>query len=170
MRVNMGPEPARSGGRVVRRYRLRKSEIRELKERAARELGKKVEGEVFEVVEEERRLILVDGSVSLLEEGGKLLPFVGEAEGLGRKVVVDMGAVPYLVRGADVMSPGVVRVEGEIRPGEVVVVVDERHGKALAVGEALVSGGEMVGRKGKVVRNLHHVGDSVWRLAEKGFK
>ncbi|MEM2865854.1 MAG: DUF1947 domain-containing protein [Candidatus Hadarchaeales archaeon] len=156
---------------MVRRYRLRKSEIRELKERAARELGKEVEGETFEVVEEEgRRIILVDGSVSLLEEGGKLLPFVGAAEGLGRRVVVDMGAVPYLARGADVMSPGVVRVEGEIRPGEVVAVVDERHGKVLAVGEALVPGEEMVGRKGKVVKNLHHVGDAVWKLMEKGFK
>lgn len=151
---------------MVRRYRLRKSEVRELRERAARELGEEVEGEVFEVVEEGgRRLILVDGSVSLLEEGGKLLPFVGRADGLRRRVVVDMGAVPHLARGADVMSPGVVRVEGEIRPGEVVAVVDERHGKVLAVGEALVAGEEMRGGRGKVVRNLHHVGDPVWRLA-----
>ncbi|MEM0359457.1 MAG: DUF1947 domain-containing protein [Candidatus Hadarchaeales archaeon] len=154
---------------MVRRYCLRKSEIRELKERVEKELGLEVEGKRFEVMEEKgRRLILVDSSLSLLEEGGKIFPFLGWADRLKRKVVVDMGAVPHLARGADVMSPGVVRVEGEIKPGEIVAVVDERHGKALAVGEALVAGGEMMGRKGKVVRNLHHVGDAIWKLAGGG--
>jgi len=160
-----------SGGERVKRYRLKKSQIRELKERVLRELGKEMEGEVEVVEEEGKKLILVGGSVLLLEEGGKLLPFVGRAEAFGlKKVVVDMGAVPHLARGADVMSPGVVRVEGEVRPGELVAVVDERHGKVLAVGEALVPGGEMVGKRGKVVRNLHHVGDRSWRLAEEALK
>lgn len=154
---------------MAKRYCLRKSEIRELKERV-RELGLEMEGGRFEVMEEGgRKLILVDGSPFLLEEGGKLLPFLEWAGGLRKRVMVDMGAVPPLLRGADVMSPGVVGVEGEIRPGEIVAVVDERYGKVLAVGEALVGGGEMMGRRGKVVRNLHHVGDAVWKLA-KGFK
>jgi PUA domain protein len=155
----------------VKRYRLRKSQIRELRERVWRELGKEVEGEVEVVEEEGRKLILVDGSVLLLEEGGRLLPFLGRAGEWGlKRVVVDMGAVPHVAGGADVMSPGVVRVEGEVRPGELVAVVDERHGKILAVGEALVPGGEMVGRRGKAVRNLHHVGDRSWRLAEEALK
>lgn len=155
----------------MKRYRLRKSQIRELRERVWRELGKEVEGEVEVVEEEGRKLILVDGSVLLLEEGGRLLPFLGRAGEWGlKRVVVDMGAVPHVAGGADVMSPGVVRVEGEVRPGELVAVVDERHGKILAVGEALVPGGEMVGRRGKAVRNLHHVGDRSWRLAEEALK
>ncbi|MCQ8897908.1 MAG: DUF1947 domain-containing protein [Hadesarchaea archaeon] len=155
----------------MKRYRLRKSQIRELRERVWRELGKEVEGEVEVVEEEGRKLILVDGSVLLLEEGGRLLPFLGRAGEWGlKRVVVDMGAVPHVAGGADVMSPGVVRVEGEVRPGELVAVVDERHGKVLAVGEALVPGGEMVGRRGKAVRNLHHVGDRSWRLAEEALK
>jgi len=155
----------------VKRYRLRKSQIRELRERVWRELGKEVEGEVEVVEGEGRKLILVDGSVLLLEEGGRLLPFLGRAGEWGlKRVVVDMGAVPHVAGGADVMSPGVVRVEGEVRPGELVAVVDERHGKVLAVGEALVPGGEMVGRRGKAVRNLHHVGDRSWRLAEEALK
>lgn len=152
---------------MVKRYCLRKSEIKELKERIREELGLEAEGKRFEVVEEEgRRLILVDGSPSLLEEGGRLFPFLSWAERLKKRVVVDMGAVPHLARGADVMSPGVVGVEGEIRPGEIVAVVEEKYGKVLAVGEALVAGEEMVGRKGKVVRNLHHVGDAIWKLAK----
>jgi predicted ribosome-associated RNA-binding protein Tma20 len=28
----------------------------------------------------------------------------------------------------------------------------------------------MVGRRGKAVRNLHHVGDRSWRLAEEALK
>ncbi|TDA31382.1 MAG: hypothetical protein DSO04_04120, partial [Hadesarchaea archaeon] len=69
----------------MKRYRLRKSQIRELRERVWRELGKEVEGEVEVVEEEGRKLILVDGSVLLLEEGGRLLPFLGRAGEWGLK-------------------------------------------------------------------------------------
>jgi len=157
---------------LVKRYHLRKSQVKELRERVLRELGKELEGEAFEVLEEgERKLISVDGRAVLTEEGGRLLPFVGRAGEWGlKRVVVDMGAVPPIARGADVMAPGVVRVEGEVRPGELVAVVDERHGRVLAVGEALVPGEDMVGRRGRVVRNLHHVGDWSWRLAEEALK
>ncbi|MGC8849526.1 MAG: PUA domain-containing protein, partial [Candidatus Bathyarchaeia archaeon] len=49
----------------------------------------------------------------------------------------------------------------------VVRVVDERHGKALCVGVALASSSEIfsLGR-GRVVKNLHYVGDEVWRVLD----
>jgi PUA domain protein len=83
-----------------------------------------------------------------------------------KRVAVDMGAVPHVVNGADVMSPGIVSADPEIKAGDVVVVVDERHGKPLAIGLALLDGSAMRAPKGKAVKNIHHVGDEIWRLLE----
>ena len=80
-------------------------------------------------------------------------------------VTVDMGAIKFVNNGADVMAPGIVEADPGIRPGDLVWVRDERNKMPLAVGEALVPGGEMPrGPKGKAVKSLHHVGDPLWEL------
>ncbi len=84
-----------------------------------------------------------------------------------KKVTVDMGAVQFVTTGADVFRPGIKVIDETIEKDEVVVVVDERHGKPLAVGVALLSGKEIKALdKGKVVKIVHYVGDRVWDLAK----
>ena len=79
-------------------------------------------------------------------------------------IVVDMGAVPYVCNGADLMAPGIVEIKGDFQEGGFVVVRDVRHGKALALGKALFSSDQMrATSKGKVVANIHYVGDRLWR-------
>jgi PUA-domain protein len=83
------------------------------------------------------------------------------------KIVVDMGAIPYVCNGADVMAPGIVRVEGEFAKGDVLLVVDEKHGKPLAVGESLEDSASVRNTKqGAVVKNVHFVSDKIWNLAK----
>lgn len=75
-------------------------------------------------------------------------------------VTVDMGAVKFIYNGADVMAPGVVEVDEEISEGNMVWVKEMEHGKPLAIGRAMVDSEEMLeSKEGKVVKNLHHVGD-----------
>ena len=115
----------------------------------------------------ESRLVLVAGKPLILTWEGHYFPTLRGAQLMGsqrRRVVVDMGAVPYVTNGAHVMGPGILEADPTIAPGELVVVVDQRHGKALAIGKALVAGGEMPGNKGRAVLNLHHVGDRLWNL------
>ena len=118
--------------------------------------------EVF-VVGDKARFFNFSGNIfpsihALLEGWGKSLP----------KIIVDMGAVPHVVNGADVMAPGVVRVEGEFMEDSFVVVVDENHGQPLAVGSSVFSA-DIINRmvknkeKGKVVMSLHHAGDSFFK-------
>lgn len=150
----------------IQKYFLRKDRVRELKKQLGPEfgplgggLGKQVEAwklEGGEVILAERKPILI-----LRERPIPVLPAVDRLN-LPR-VVVDMGAVGPVCRGADVMAPGIVEVDEGINPGDLVVVVDERNRKPLAVGEALLPGGEMKGRSGQAVKNLHHVGDEFWR-------
>jgi len=80
-------------------------------------------------------------------------------------VVVDTGAVRFVANGADAMRPGIVSISPDIRAGRPVQVVEERHGKPLAVGIALFDAADMEQQeKGKSVRSIHHVGDDIWNL------
>jgi PUA-domain protein len=80
-------------------------------------------------------------------------------------VKVDMGAVPYVVKGADIMSPGVVAVDRELRKGDWCIVTEERHNKPLAIAEMLVDGAQVDSMdRGKVARNIHYVGDKLWDI------
>lgn len=85
------------------------------------------------------------------------------------KITVNMGAVPFVCNGADVLAPGVVRIEGAFGVDDFVVVVDERHQKPLAVAMALDDSQVVRGlSRGKVAKNLHYVGDALWNLLKKG--
>ena len=82
-----------------------------------------------------------------------------------RYVVVDMGAVKFMAKGADVMSPGITEADPNIKKGEMVVVMDETHRKPLAIGRSLISGKKMIeSHQGKAVKTLHHIGDKIWNL------
>ncbi len=80
------------------------------------------------------------------------------------KATVNMGAVPYVCNGADVMAPGLTGFEGDFEKGDVVVVLDERHQKPIAITLALHNKKE-AGRlqRGKVLKTVHYVGDKVWK-------
>lgn len=111
--------------------------------------------------------IFVDGEPLLFKTEGKIFPTVKGALKLNparRKVVVDSGAVKFIVNGADIMSPGVVEADPSIKEGDLVIVAEEAHGKALAIGKALMSGRDMAGGKGKAVKSIHYVGDDIWKL------
>ncbi len=85
-----------------------------------------------------------------------------------RHVTVDMGAVPFIYNGADVMAPGIVDADPAIRAGDLVWVRDERNRQPIAVGQAEMDGLTMVReRKGKAIKTIHHVGDDIWRLGEE---
>ncbi|RMD57573.1 DUF1947 domain-containing protein [Candidatus Woesearchaeota archaeon] len=85
-----------------------------------------------------------------------------------KRVTVDMGAVRFVTSGADIMRPGIVDLDHSIKEGEFVVIVDETHGKPLAVGKALLCGEEIFrSESGKVVKNIHYVGDSLWKMGDQ---
>jgi len=80
-------------------------------------------------------------------------------------VIVDMGAVGFVTKGADVMTPGIIDADEQIQKSDIVWICDERHHKPLAIGIALIRGDEMKGKHtGKAIKNIHYVGDKLWRL------
>ncbi len=111
--------------------------------------------------------ILVDGTLWFVKNDGRWIPAIPlllERPDLLPRLVVDMGAVPHVAQGADVMRPGITEIP-DTEKGALVQVVDATHGKPLAVGEMLFSAAKMRDMgSGKAVRSLHHVGDAVWKV------
>ena len=115
-------------------------------------------------------LYLFEGKPFLFKSEDKLIPtlFFENYISSAPKIVVDMGAVPHLCNGADVMAPGVRRVEGEFLKGDFVKIVDEKYGKVIAIGDALFNSNEIIKlTQGKVIRNLHHVGDNIYEVSKR---
>jgi len=159
--------------RLRKRHRLRQKEIASLAARISSELGTSVFGDIVDID-------LAEGpGFDAVYVGGKILAFVIDgapfltvrgllAYGASKRyVTVDMGAVRFVYNGADVMGPGIVDCDPEIKPGDLVWVRDVNNRRPLAVGRALISGQEMLAKpKGKAVKSLHHVGDKIWALDE----
>jgi len=84
------------------------------------------------------------------------------------KIVVNMGAIPYVCNGADIMAPGMVKIEGIFNANDYVLVIDERHHKPLAIATALTNSQTTLSlQHGKIAKNIHYVGDSLWNQLKK---
>jgi len=97
----------------------------------------------------------------------KFVPFLGSPKVLALlpSVEVDEGAIRFLLNGADVMRPGIKRLDDWGAPGSLVVVKEGKKGRAIAIGLSTVSGEEASAMtKGSCLKNLHHVGDAYWSL------
>jgi len=158
-----------------RRYSLKSKDAKLILNEVAERLkmnvdalfGSKAKVEVVEV--EFGQIYLIGGKPLFFKVGARVLPTLlfQDFAALAPKVVVDMGAVPYVCKGADVMAPGIVRVEGEFGKGELVLVVDEKHGKSLALGESLYDSETARSTKqGAVVKNFHFVSDKIWNFVK----
>ena len=156
---------------VKSRHHLRSDDIDEIRMEIADGLGVDIDGESFELVEfvdADYEVVLVDGDplVFYVDEDPFLTVRGANAHDPDTGVVVvDAGAVSFVSDGADVMRPGIVEADREIRADDLVVVAEESHGKVLAVGRALVDGDEMVGDSGTVVESIHHVGDELYEFS-----
>ncbi|HDM92085.1 MAG TPA: RNA-binding protein [Candidatus Korarchaeota archaeon] len=113
------------------------------------------------------RVLLLGGKPVLVQKAtGEVIPFIGavRTEGLRLKtVVVDSGAVRFILNGADVMGPGIVEADEDIEEGDLVVVLEERYRAPIAVGIALRPFAE-IRERGKSVKNLHHAADRATAL------
>ena len=115
-------------------------------------------------------IVFVDGEPLAFQRKGEIIPVLVNQAALATlpTIVVDMGAVPHVVGGADVMAPGIRSIRGVFSSGQLLVVVDEKHGKHLAIGRALSNSVDLgKTKKGKVVENLHYVGDAIWEIVKE---
>ncbi|MEM2102363.1 MAG: DUF1947 domain-containing protein [Candidatus Bathyarchaeia archaeon] len=159
---------------TLKRHFLREKEAKQLLtliQQQAQIDAKSLVGERVEFAETEIATIyLINGKPLFAKKDTVIFPTLSfdEVTKLLPKIIVNMGAVPHICNGADVMAPGVVGIDGTFEKDGFVVIVDEQHKKPLATGITLYRSEEMKTLKhGKIVKNVHYVGDKLWQLLRK---
>jgi len=150
-----------------RRQSMKRRDAKDLLEELERSFGVSGVKKVEEAEFEDKKVYILDDSPDFVRDANGLYPHLSsEKTSLLPSVVVDMGAIPYVCNGADVMAPGIKEMPDAFEEGAIVVVRDITHRKALAVGKALRSRTDIeASRKGRAIQNLHYVGDKLWRLS-----
>ena len=112
--------------------------------------------------------IITGDGLKILKINEDYLPFLSETEILKKfpSVEVDMGAVKFMCKGANLMRPGIKKFT-EFEKEKLVCIVEEIHHKFLAVGKAMVSSSELDEmKKGEVIQNIHYISDKFWETGK----
>jgi len=161
--------------RIKKRHPLKKREQRDEIERIESDLGSsigidsktKLEGGVLD---DGSRILLLNNEILFFEHEGRNFPTLRALLANIIKiptVTVDMGAVKFVVNGADIMRPGITKVDDSVSANGIVAIVDERHGKPLAVGVSKLSASDlMAASSGKVVKSIHYINDDLWNFGK----
>ena len=162
--------------RIKKRHLLKKSSQRREVENIERILGTPLVGldskERFEegILDDGSRVLLINDTILFFEYEGLIIPTIHallDGKVSLPKITVDMGAVKYVVNGADIMRPGITKIDEGIQVGSVVAIVDERHGKPLAIGLSQFSTADMRdAESGKMVKSIHYVNDALWDFSK----
>ena len=156
----------------MKRTQLRSKDVNKLLKKYNLNFSKK---DQVELIEDEFKIILINKLPSFFYYNNQLYPHYNnqlvptlkylQNNNLLKKVIVDMGAVKFIIGGADVMRPGIVELEEGINKDDLIVVVDQNNKKPLAVGIALLNSDDMrTATSGKVIKNIHYVGDQIWKF------
>ena len=120
---------------------------------------------------DEKGIIITGKGITAIKMGEDILPFLGNAQILEKfpYVIVDMGAIKFVCKGANVMRPGITKFS-DFEKGEIVCVIEESQHKFLAVGRAEIPSSKLAEtNKGEVIKNMHYVSDVFWE-SEKEIK
>ncbi|MFW9965231.1 MAG: DUF1947 domain-containing protein [Candidatus Sifarchaeia archaeon] len=158
--------------RIKKRHLLKKREQRDEIAKIEEELGSSIkrldaksqlEGGVLD---DGSRILLLNGEIIFFQHEGRMFPALRALlNGLidVPRITVDMGAVKYVVNGADIMRPGITHVDDRVKENGIVVIVDENHGKPLAVGISKMKAEDLRAvTSGKVIKSIHHINDDLW--------
>ncbi len=161
--------------RIKKRHLLKKREQRDEIEQIEKDLGSQIglddKSQIESgILDDGSHVLLLDGEIIFFEYNGRKLPTLRALlKGIIRipQVVVDMGAVKFVVNGADIMRPGITQVDDQVIENGIVAIVDERHKKPLAVGISQLSAADLrESSSGKVIKSIHHVNDALWEFGK----
>ena len=123
-----------------------------------------------ELVEGDYKMIAINDLLSFFSYNNHWIPTLQklqEEPHLLKQITVDMGAVKFVINGADIMRPGITEIEEGIEKEQPIVIIDLNNKRPLAVGIALFATKEMQEMtSGKVIQNIHYVGDELWNLGK----
>lgn len=158
---------------IRKRKRMRAKEIKAMSQSLESILDVPVFGEddAVDLAESsEYNVVFVGGDIlAIVVDGDPFLTVRGilKYRPQRRFVTVDMGAVPFVTNGADVMGPGIVDADPGISEGDMVWIRDIKNGAPLAIGRSLRASEELMSKAGgKAIKTIHYAGDKLWKSGE----
>jgi len=167
--------------KIKTRHFIKKSELRPIKEDVLKHYDQKFVDQIFpekcrvEIIQTEAgdTLYAIDNTLKLWKSKDGYIPVLTlllKKQIDMKTVIVDFGAVRYVTNGADIMRPGITKIDPSIEKGDIIQIVEETKHRALAIGKAMFDALEMESlNSGKVIKNIHTIQDSIWDF-EKSFK
>ena len=117
----------------------------------------------------DNEIIITGDGITAIKIDCKILPHLSEIELLKKfpYIIVDMGAIKFVCKGANIMRPGITKLD-DFNDGEIICVVEESNNKFLSVGIAKMSSDKANSTKtGMVVENLHYISDKFWETKKE---
>ena len=121
---------------------------------------------VYEIDDETQ--LITGKDIKILKIKNEHLPFLSEIPILEKfpYVQVDMGAIKFMCKGANLMRPGIKKFS-EFSKNDIVCIVEESQNKFLAIGKSEVDSSELKDMdKGEVLKNLHYISDKAWEISK----
>lgn len=118
---------------------------------------------------DDKGIIITGMGLTAVKIGEDIMPFLDDTSMLEKfpNVMVDMGAVKFICKGANVMRPGITKFS-DFEKGQIVCIIEESQQKFLAVGKALVSSNQVKEMdKGEIIRNIHYISDRYWEAKKE---
>lgn len=112
--------------------------------------------------------IITGKGIKILKVDEDYIPFLSETEVLEKfpNVTVDMGAVRFMCKGANLMRPGI-KSFTDFKKEDLVCIVEESQHKFLAIGKAVADSSEVDEmEKGEVLKNMHYISDKFWEIGK----
>ncbi len=162
-----------------KRYFLSKKEIKSLEKSLSKFRIFEVlidnirERKVEQAVYENLSILIIDKKPCIIIKNDLIFPSLQCLLSLDKRtypgVIIDRGATLALLRGADLMAPGVRKVVLKFDKDDIIVALDEELNKPIAILKSLKSSDEIEKLienkgKGKVAKNLHHINDMIWKM------
>ncbi len=113
---------------------------------------------------DDKGIIITGVGLTAIKIGENIVPFLDDILTLKKfpNVMIDMGAVKFVCKGANIMRPGITKFS-DFDIDDIVCVVEESHNKFLAVGKAKMSSKQINDiDKGEAIKNLHYISDEFW--------
>jgi PUA domain protein len=167
--------------KIRQRHLLKNKDIKDLKVKLAQTFGEENIEQLFSniktvewlKIEEHEELIAIDNVLSFWFFENQYIPLISmlirpNNRFKMKSVNVDKGAIPFVAKGADIMRPGIIRIDQDIKKDDTIKILDPIYNRPLAVGIALFDGSEMEKLdKGKVIRNIHNANDEIFAYSKE---
>jgi len=161
--------------KLKNRHYLRSNEIKTLKNEIKQKFGEKSIEIIFNKkpkieiakIENMFTVYIFDNEFILFRINQELVPSL-KAIIDGKfdlpKIIVDSGAVKYILNGADIMRPGVVHIDDNIEKDSYVKIIEEKYQRPISIGLSLYDSDIMKQMKtGKIIKNIHYINDKIWK-------